>query len=580
MIISKQLSGGSTAPTIKLELTARNADIENNQTTVDYKLTIERPYEIRATATKPYTIKIGSKIITGSNTIGGTGTKILRSGSVTISHDTDGTKTVYCSFSIDVDMSWSGTYNGNISASNNMELPNIPRVTQPEINVSSAEMGESVTFKLLRASTNFTHKLRLKYGGYALDIADNLGVSYQWTIPLALAKQIPNSTSMKALIVCYTYNNGDYVGSKSVYLTINVPLSVKPTITSIQQKDVSTVKFGLYVQNQSRLQIDIASSGVYGSKITDITATLNGTTYKGVTFTADLPFNGTKSLNVIVTDSRGRKTTETIDIDVVAWKKPKVSFTAERCDISGNVKEDGECIKVVYSFDIATVGNNNDKRVVFGYAETGATSFTQFHEITNLYTGSGEIISNPIFSVDSSYLIRLIAYDTFTYSKTYAEIETDTTIFDILASGKGIAIGKVAELEDVLDVNFNAKFRKEVEFISDKEWTNIPLTAEYKAYDTEQVPQYRIKGNTVEVRGAVSPLTAYTSSNERKIFGDIPSKYAPTTALYIMCQGSGMARWLFSVQPNGALTVSRYGKTAYEEIPLNAWLTFHATWTI
>lgn len=580
MIISKQLNGGSTAPTIKLELTPKSYDIENNLTPLAYTLTIERPYEVRATASKPFTIKLGSKVINGSNTIGGTGTKTLASGTVNVEHDADGKKTIFCSFSIDVDMTWSGTFNGNVSANGNLKLADIPRATLPTLSVQSVDMGEKVTITMARASSKFTHKLKFKYGNYAFDIAENLGLSYQWTVPLDLANKIPNAASMKAIITCETYSGGDMVGSTSVYLSCNVPLTVKPTITSIQQKDVSTVNLGLYVQNQSRLQIDIKSSGAYGSKITDITSMLNGTTYKDGTFTADLPFSGTKQLKVTVADSRGRKTTETVDINVTAWKKPKVAFTAVRCDSMGNPKDDGEQVKINYSFDIATVGNKNAKRVVFGYAETGASSFTQFHEITELYSGNGEIITNPLFSVDNSYLIRLIAYDTFTFVKTYTEIETDITIFDILASGKGIAFGKVAEIEDLFDVNFNGKFRKSVEFANDRDFTDITLSEEFKAYDAEQTPQYRCYGNVVHVCGAVSPVTAYASTNDRKTFGTIPAKYAPKKAIYTVCQGSGFAHWLLSILPTGALTISRYGVSANENIPSSAWLTFNATWTI
>ena len=114
--------------------------------------------------------------------------------------------------------------------------------------------------------------------------------------------------------------------------------------------------------------------------------------------------------------------------------------------------------------------------------------------------------------------------------------------------------------------------------MNDKEWTNISLSAEFKAY-TEQIPQYRIKGNVVEIKGAVS-IASYVSTNEQKTFGNIPIKYAPQTAIYLMCQGSSMASWLFSIQPMGALTISRYGKTALEEVPINAWLPFQATYTL
>ena len=40
-LIYKQLSGGSSAPTIKLEITPKAYDIENNRTPIDYKFSIK-----------------------------------------------------------------------------------------------------------------------------------------------------------------------------------------------------------------------------------------------------------------------------------------------------------------------------------------------------------------------------------------------------------------------------------------------------------------------------------------------------------------------------------------------------------
>nr|DAV20172.1 MAG TPA: protein of unknown function DUF859 [Caudoviricetes sp.] len=581
-LIYKQLSGGSSAPTIKLEITPKAYDIENNRTPIDYKFSIDRPYEISSTATKSYTLKIGSKVISGSVTVGGTGTKVLKNGTVYIDHDQDGTKTINFSFSINIDITWSGVHNGVINSSANVKLPSIPIVTTPTLSVSSVEMGQSVMIKMERATSKFTHKLKFKLGKREIAIADNLGVSYTWQVPLSLANYIPNATSQKGVVVCETYLAGDLVGSKGIYLTLSVPNNITPTISSIKQKDVSSVTFGAYIQNQSKLQIDIVASGAYNSEIIDITTTLNGVVYKGNSFITNiLNFNNAKDMEVIVTDTRGRKTTEVISIEVVEWYKPKISdFRAERCDSKGNIQEDGESLKITYSFDIATVLNKNNKRVVFGYAEPGDATFTNFKEITNLYNESNSFITNATFSADSSYLIRMTVYDTFTYVKRYDEVETDITVFDIYKNGSGIAFGKVAELEGYFDNALKTKFRDTVEFMNDREWTNIPLSAEFKAYDTEQIPQYRIKGNVVEIKGAVSPVASYASTNERKTFGNIPSKYAPQTAIYLLCQGSSMASWLFSIQPTGALTISRYGKTALEEVPINAWLPFQATYTL
>ena len=142
--------------------------------------------------------------------------------------DQDGTKTINFSFSINIDITWSGVHNGVINSSANVKLPSIPRVTTPTLSVSSVEMGQSVMIKMERATSKFTHKLKFKLGKREIDIADNLGVSYTWQVPLSLANYIPNATSQKGVVVCETYLAGDFVGSKSVYLTLSVPKNITP----------------------------------------------------------------------------------------------------------------------------------------------------------------------------------------------------------------------------------------------------------------------------------------------------------------------------------------------------------------
>lgn len=585
-LIIKQLQGNEHAPTLKLEITPKAYNVAENKTPVDYKLTIERPYAVSSNISKSFTIKIGDKTISNNISIGGSGTKTLASGTVEIEHNADGTKKINCSFSMYVDITWNGVYNGTVSASANVTLPTIPRATQPSIPSGTHVMGSEITITMPRASTIFTHKLKLAWGSLVLVIAESVGISYKWQIPLLLAEYIKNSTQSTGKIWCDTYNGNTFVGSKGVSITCKVPDSAVPTIDRVTLSEANeSVTIGEYVQSQSKLKVDVASSGIYGSTIKDVTTTLDGISYKGATITTEaLFFSGTKQIRTVVTDSRGRKAETVTDVTVTQWYEPRIyKLEAERCDTSGNVKPDGECLKVSYLFDIASVGNKNGRKVVFEYAERGSDTFTKFHEITDAYSKDSYFISSSLFNVDKAYIVRIVVSDTYTEGmKAYVEVETEETTFDIHYTGQGMAFGKVAEETDLLDVGWNARFRKNVQFAQDTEWTYLTLDPAFKPYTdvAENTPKYRIRGKVVEIRGAVSPKANTQSSATKIPFATLPPLITPSDNLYQLCAGANKDTWTFGVNKDGTLSVAQYGGTAYGMMGANTRLLFQITYTL
>lgn len=575
MIISKQLSGGTSAPTISLEVTAKSSDITNNRTQVQYTLKIERPYAISSSASKNYSVKIGAKTITGTTVIGGTGTKTIATGTTYVDHNADGTKIVNCSFSIAVEITWSGVYNGTISESGNMTLPTIPRGTVPTV-PTSATLGDAIQITLPRHSSTFTHTVKYSIGSASGTIAENAGVSANWSIPVSLANQITEGTSGKCKITVTTYSIDDLVGTETAYITLKVPTSIVPSITGVTARESALTGFTRYIQYKSKIGVTVTAKGAYGSTIKSVVSKLDGIIYNGATFTTDLlQFSGNKNLTTTVTDSRGRTQTVNTSITVVPYTIPKINtFEVYRCDASGNVSDSGTNLKIVYDYSILSLYNENTKSIVISYESESA-----FGQITTLtdYEASGTYITDASYSADISYNIKLSIADKFSEVNAVRTVDTDATTFDIHFSGQGMALGKVSETQDLFDVNWNARFRKSVTFANDTAWIDIPLASGFVAY-SGMTPQYRIKGTCVEVRGAVSPTTAITSSNDRVTFATLPVK--PTSDIYELCQGSGKNTWLFSIQPTGEMTVSRYGTTSNAQIPTTAWLVFHAVFLL
>lgn len=454
----------------------------------------------------------------------------------------------------------------------------IPRATTPTLAVTSAKMGDTLVISLPRASDTFTHKLTYSFATTSGTIGTDIATSKNWTIPKDLANSIPSATSGTLMISCATYNGETLIGSKSVSLTLNISDDMLPTITSITTSEDGAVHLGVYVQNYSKIKIDIVSSGSYGSTIKSISTTFDGVTYTGASVTSGIQYiSGEKQISVTVTDSRGKTATSTVSVTILTYKPPKISaFIVARCDAEGNAKDDGMYAKISYAYSTTALGNQNQISLKIA---SGETSFIDQSPVP--YEADTFLITGAVFDIEQSYAITITVIDEFNSNTATAILPTDITIFDILASGKGIAFGKVAETENLMDVKFNTKFNGDVNFKDDTSWTTLTLSTAFTYYDkVTDTPKYRVYGKRVEIRGTIKPTTTHTSSNTRETIATLPSALAPSDAIYSLCQGSGKNTWLLSVQTDGEITFSRYGTSSNDEVPNTAWLPFQITYLL
>ena len=139
---------------------------------------------------------------------------LVYSKTVTVGHNTDGTKTVSASFTFNTEL-----YEGTIKASTSKKLTTIPRTTTPSLSASSVKPGGSITISMPRASSSFDHTLTYSCGKSSGTIGSNLGTSKTWTVPTSFITQNPNG-NQTCTITCKTYSGSTYIGSKSVSFTV------------------------------------------------------------------------------------------------------------------------------------------------------------------------------------------------------------------------------------------------------------------------------------------------------------------------------------------------------------------------
>lgn len=392
-----------------------------------------------------------------------------------ITHNTDGSRTVYIKLILKItetSLKQTQTYTDTLA------LTTIPRASQPTLSSSSVNMGSSVTITTNRASDNFTHKLTYSFGSLTnqtsgLGASTNVGASTTFTPPLTLANQVPNATSGTCTITCQTYNGSTLIGTKTVTLTLNVPSSVVPTVSigTLVEAGSTPSSWGVFVQNKSKLSIPITTSGSYGSTISTISTTANGSTYSTTSITTGvLTTVGTNTINTTVKDSRNRTSSASKTFTVVAYSNPTIT-TADVIRVNSSNVEDDEGTYISYKFvgSISPVSNKNAKTFRIGYRTKGSTGAYTYKNISTSYsvnvTSYTRITdSGWTFDTNTSYEIVFEAIDSFNTSSNPIKIKKEISSgFDLMnfdASGKAMAFGKVSEAgssEELLEVALPTK---------------------------------------------------------------------------------------------------------------------------
>lgn len=141
---------------------------------------------------------------------------VIGSGTTTIYHNADGTKSFSASCSASI-----YTYAVDKTGSGSWSLTTIPRASTPSL-PNPSTMGTTVTINTNRASSSFTHDLEVTFGGTTTTLATGVGASYSWAIP-DWSSRAQNALSGPATLKCITYNGSTNIGEKTVDFTLNIP---------------------------------------------------------------------------------------------------------------------------------------------------------------------------------------------------------------------------------------------------------------------------------------------------------------------------------------------------------------------
>ena len=463
MALSGSVSTGSyEGRYVKLTWTAKQ-DISKNTSTISWTLAGAGNAEASWYKAGPFQITINGETITIDERITLYIGTVVKTGTTTITHNSDGSK----SFSISVKAAiYSSSYNK--SGSGTFTLNTIPR-TSSFARSGTATMGNAQTITITRAASAFTHKLYYTWSGTKTLIASDVGTSYTWTPPVSMAAKIPNATSASCTLTCETYSGSTLIGSKTLSFTLSVPSSVVPTISAVTLTEAVSglaAQFGGFVDKKSKIKYAVTAAGAQGSTIKAYSVSIAGQIFsKQTATTAAISIGAGKHTGTVtVTDSRGRSASKSVNYEVLAYSPPAFKLiTADRCDENGVLNDDGHFVSFGVDVSISPVNNKNTALYILEYKLTteADSEYKELERTTGTYSlkGSG-VIPDVEFSTDVSYILRFSAIDYFTTTSPAIKtliVTTARPTFDVYRDGDGFGLGKVAEIKGVCDIGFKTR---------------------------------------------------------------------------------------------------------------------------
>lgn len=459
---------------IQIAWTVDSQSVANNTSTVTAKVQLVSTgssYTINSSASKSGSLTINGTKYTFSFTasLSGNQTKTLFTKTVTVSHAANGTKTCSFSATCGINVTLSGTYYGNVTASGSGVFNTIARASTISSVTSSVSVNgtNAVTVNITRAASNFTHTVVFKFGSYS-KTTTGVGTSTSYAIPTSWLNAIPSATSGTATVTVTTYSGNTKIGSAvSKNFTLTVPSTVVPTISAVSLTEAVSgiaAQFGGYVQSKSKIAVKITAAGVYSSTIKAYKTTIQGANFTPASFTSGfLTKSGTSTVTITVTDSRGRTASATRSITVIAYAVPKItSFQGFRCLADGTENYDGTHLNAAVNFSISPVSDKNTASYILEYRLKNTETWSSLTSGA-VYALKNNIISESGFmSVDSSYDIRLSVTDFFTTVRSTFEIPTAFTLLDFNSSGKCLSFGKVSELEEGMEIDLDMSIYRNI----------------------------------------------------------------------------------------------------------------------
>ena len=307
--------------TCNLKVEEKSYSISNNTSQVYVKLTATTTGSSYNNTGPSGSITIDGTKYNFSKNIPLNSTTTLYESTKTITHNSDGKKTITVSYTFNTEISA-----GVLTGSRKVTLTTIPRTST--VTCADGNIGSATTININRASSSFTHTITYSFLGLTGTIATKTSnTSIGWTIPTSFYEKVPNAKSGKVTINCDTYSGSTKVGSSSTtanVFVINSEPDVEATIKDVNSATVAlTGDSNKFVKYMSNAKVEITATAKNSATIKSkkvICGNKSGTSTSNT-------LNNVESGTFVVscTDSRGFSASKTITKTLVNYIK--LAFT-------------------------------------------------------------------------------------------------------------------------------------------------------------------------------------------------------------------------------------------------------------
>lgn len=498
---------------IRLTLSEESTSVTDNTSSITYKLELlSEDWNFRQYACG-YSVTVNGVVVASLSrasspqiSISKNDSYTICTGTTTVVHDSDGTKTITASnisASIDMPLSEAGPGAISLTAGSDWTLTTIARKSTMTIGSVSLGTGSKM-FTVSAASSNFKHTITYTCGNDSGTICTKQTAStinatnYTFPLnPLASHNTTGTTVSVSVKLETFTSDGSTSLGYNTYTKSMTIPnnSSTKPSIASISITEPSnhTTTYGGYVQSVSKAKVTYTPSGKYGAGIASSFVKIGSLyTYSGSAISIDsgvysvtsgkLTSNGSITITISVTDTRGFTTTNTSNsITVQPYSAPtisKVSFI--RANQSGSALETGEYGKITFSASgTSLTGNTMTYTYYLRQGTTGSWSAGASLGYANNYNVSNGTKTGISCSSASSWGVYITAKDKFyTATSNVVTISSAEAYFYANPENKALSFGKIENKYNTLCVAWKSEFDDNVTLNNNSVMYNLKLPAD------------------------------------------------------------------------------------------------------
>lgn len=254
----------------------------------------------------------------------------------------------------------------------------------------------------------------------------------------------------------YTYS---YTGCRAA-LGVSVSETLQPTagaLEVVQADSTVPAEWGIWVQGLSRVRVSAPqAAGSAGSQI--VAYYFNG----GAAQTENsaellLRDSGNVTVSVTVEDSRGRTATADLLLTVAPYAAPRLrAISSHRCAADGTADEEGTDFLAACTLDASPLDGKNPVTVQAAWKKV---TETDYGAPVTVCPGSAQHIAAAL-GQGAGYDVKYTASDTF-YTAEYCDYISSTVyLLHFRKGGRGIAVGKAAEQDELFDVGLETRLRR------------------------------------------------------------------------------------------------------------------------